>query len=315
MNRLLKSNRQYLIIFVPVVALYFIVFGTPFYFTFHVKLNSNEILKKTLKAVCDQNEVQENLIKKADLDYLSTEELRHLFYEFITKSSEGLCPNWVRLGGGFARNTCHDGHKYICFNQNLLSAIEKDKCLVYSFGIRDDWSFEKEIRDIGCKVLRFDPSVDYPSELDKGISFEKLGVGIWKRDGNPEFKNRMKTLKTILADHQHLSSNISYLKIDIEGAELEGLLEWQNSGALAHVQQIGIEYHMEAEWMSQSKHDQYKTILKALQKLYVETNFRLVHYDFNLCWARHVDWVTKANGYPAFSEIVLMRTNKNGLCA
>ena len=183
----------------PVVVLYFIVFGTPFYFTVHVKLNSNEILKKTVKAVCEQNEVQENLIKKADLDYLSTEELRHLFYEFITKSSEGLCPNWVRLGG--------------------------------------------------------------------------------------------------------------------EGAELEGLLEWQNSGALTHVQQIGIEYHMEAEWMSQSKHDQYKTILKALQKLYVETNFRLVHYDFNLCWARHVDWVTKANGYPAFSEIVLMRTNKNGLCA
>jgi len=254
------------------------------------------------------------LIKKADLDSLSTEKLRHLFYEFITKSSRGLCPNWIRLGGGFARNGCHDGQKYVCFDDAFTYAIEKNKCLVYSFGIRDDWSFEKEIRDLGCKVLTFDPSVDLPSELDKDISFEKLGLGIWKRDGNPEFKNKMKNLKTILEDHQHLSANISYMKIDIEGAELEGLLEWQNSGALSHVHALGIEYHMEAPWMSESKHAQYKSMLKALQKLYVETNFRLVHYEFNLCYMKHVEWVEKVNGYPAFSEIVLMRTNRNELC-
>ena len=314
MNRLFKSNSQYYLFLVPVLILYFTVFRNPSQSTSGDKLKSDESLKKAMRAVCKQNKVQENLIKKVDLDSLSTEKLRNLYYEFITKASQGLCPNWIRLGGGFARNGCHDGQKYVCLPP-LLKDIERKSCLVYSFGIRDDWSFEKEIRDLGCKVLTFDPSVDYPSELDKDISFEKLGLGNWKRDGNPELKKRMKNLKTILEDHKHLSANISYMKIDIEGAELEGLLEWQNSGALSHVHAIGMEYHLEASWMSESKHAQYKSMLKALQKLYVETNFRLVHYEFNLCYMRHVDWVAKVHGYPAFSEIVIMRTNENDLCA
>ena len=84
MNRLSKPNSQYLILCVPAVVLYFIVFGIPFYSTYVVKLKSSESFEKTMKAVCKQNEVQENLIKKAGLEKLSTEKLRHLFYEFIT---------------------------------------------------------------------------------------------------------------------------------------------------------------------------------------------------------------------------------------
>ena len=285
-----------------------------FYLSTNPSLKSSEVFKKAMQTVCKDNQEQEYLITKVDLESLSTAQLRDLFYKFITKPSDGVCPNKQRIGGRFENIKCYDGHRYVCLNQNLLSDIEKNKCLVYSFGIKDDWTFEQGLRDIGCKVLAFDPSVDLPRELDTNIFFEKIGLGNWVRTTHT-YRNTQ-TLSSIIRNHGHTHTNISYLKLDIEGSELDGLLEWFESGALSNVQQIAIEYHMEAEWIKSTPQWQYKTFLKGLQKIYVEDNFRLISYDFNLCWlsSYNQNIYQKYHGYPAYSEIVLMRPSEDSFC-
>ena len=45
-----------------------------------------------------------------------------------------------------------DGLKYICMDK-LYADIKAGKCLSYSFGIGDNWSFEESMIALGCKVV------------------------------------------------------------------------------------------------------------------------------------------------------------------
>ena len=57
-------------------------------------------------------------------------------------------------------------------------------CLIYSFGVDEDWTFEDIMGDLGCKVYAFDPSVEYPRQRSKNIFFEKMGVAAKADKGN-----------------------------------------------------------------------------------------------------------------------------------
>ena len=47
-----------------------------------------------------------------------------------------------------------DGEKYICLD-TLMQDVAYGACLVYSFGIANDWSFEESMGSLGCMVIRF----------------------------------------------------------------------------------------------------------------------------------------------------------------
>ena len=65
---------------------------------------------------------------------------------FITVSV--LNSNFVVLGGS------SDGEKFICLDY-LKQDIANKQCLVYSFGIGDDWTFEESMVELGCVVNLF----------------------------------------------------------------------------------------------------------------------------------------------------------------
>ena len=44
-----------------------------------------------------------------------------------------------------------EGDKLLCLD-NLFHDIIDGNCLVYSFGIAEDWTFEISMADMGCKV-------------------------------------------------------------------------------------------------------------------------------------------------------------------
>ena len=44
-----------------------------------------------------------------------------------------------------------DGSKCICMDKLYLD-IKNRECLVYSFGLSDDWTFEELMADLGCRV-------------------------------------------------------------------------------------------------------------------------------------------------------------------
>ena len=39
-------------------------------------------------------------------------------------------------------------------------ASDVKNCLIYSFGINNEWSFDKMFESFGCQVYAFDPSMD-----------------------------------------------------------------------------------------------------------------------------------------------------------
>ena len=60
----------------------------------------------------------------------------------------------------------------------IMADIRDGKCLIYSFGIGKDWSFEDAMASLGCQVRAFDPTVG-PRPVDQqhpNIKFEMLGL-------------------------------------------------------------------------------------------------------------------------------------------
>jgi hypothetical protein len=50
-------------------------------------------------------------------------------------------------------------------DDHFLEKAKKGHCLVYSFGLSDDWSFEEAMAALGCRVRAFDPTVKEPESL------------------------------------------------------------------------------------------------------------------------------------------------------
>ena len=71
----------------------------------------------------------------------------------LSRSVENTC----RLSKVFGDHTWNlhlastDGLKYVCMDK-LYADIIADKCLVYSFGLADNWSFEESMTALGCRV-------------------------------------------------------------------------------------------------------------------------------------------------------------------
>ena len=143
-----------------------------------------------------------------------------------------------------------DGDKFVCMDRMRLD----QPCLIYSFGIANDWTFEDFMDFRGCEIHAHDPTVDFPSDRGNNIRFEKLGLGVEKGP-------TMDTLANILLDNGHTDTVVEYLKvwnisffnilfsyyfakIDIEAWELGGLPNWLESGALRNVNQLALELHL-----------------------------------------------------------------------
>ena len=90
--------------------------------------------------------------------------------------------------------------------------------------------------NIGCEVHAYDPTVDL-STRKIPFHFHKVGV-------SHKSNQRDKTLGELLKENGHLNRHITMVKMDVEGAEREGLDAWLEEGALDNVHQVALEYHL-----------------------------------------------------------------------
>lgn len=105
--------------------------------------------------------------------------------------------------------------KWVCNPHRIseLMRIQNKKCVVFSIGSNNDFSFEmgirKELPD--CEIHTFDHTVT-PTAVPEGVQFHKWGLST-KDSGN------MKTLSTIMKT-LNLGPNhsLEILKVDVEGA-------------------------------------------------------------------------------------------------
>ena len=202
--------------------------------------------------------------------------------------------------GGHAHVDGVDGQKAVCMDPSVRPERESE-CLVYSFGISNDWTFDEAMEQMGCRIYAFDPSMNANSHNHSNkIHFFNLGLGDrderWNKDPNMNWT--MKSLDSIYYNLlKHEGRIIDYLKIDIEHSEWIVLPQVLASGMMDRVRQLGLEVHL-------PKEDGMEEFRKRINVLKSLEDYGLVRFDskynpWSFDWNVVVDW----EGYNAY-EIV-----------
>lgn len=119
------------------------------------------------------------------------------------------CPDVERVGH------IGDGGKWLCALTSLTSMSRP--CLVYSYGISTDASFEYTLASAGCVIHAFDPSVgDVPAvHKSSRITFHKQGLA-----NHTGYSSSLMIVEHLIDTMTRLNhSYIDILKVDVEGAE------------------------------------------------------------------------------------------------
>jgi hypothetical protein len=124
------------------------------------------------------------------------------------------CPFERRVGN------IGDGGKWVCDMQRYELMPAEQPCVVYSFGVRDDSSFEAEMHErTHCDIFAFDMTVDGVAGVAASlprVTFWKMGLG-----AKPGEKNGLPvtSLTEIMKKYGH--TFIDVLKIDVEYSEVD----------------------------------------------------------------------------------------------
>ncbi|KAK4014891.1 methyltransferase-like protein 24 [Daphnia magna] len=157
-----------------------------------------------------------------------------------------------------------DGRKSVCLDPQV--GLEPENCLVYSFGVNHEWTFDEEMARYGCQVYAFDPMAGLSyNRSDKihvynyGLSFKtEISVQNWTV---MPLKKLYKMLEPV-----HGRIPISYLKYDLEDGNLRVVPDIVQTGMLANIRQLALEVHIEPEGTIEDFRDMVE-VLQAMEEL------------------------------------------------
>lgn len=153
-----------------------------------------------------------------------------------------------------------DGQYAVCLDPPSV-APRPNNCLVYSFGINNEWSFDDAMAAYGCQVYSFDPSMKQ-ADFDRSpkIHFYKLALEDFDQ-GNEDRK--LSTIYEMLKP-RHGDVVIDYLKIDIEHDEWFVIPQIIQSGMLSKVRQLVMEIHLDTH---EKRLDSYRRFVATVKSL------------------------------------------------
>ena len=149
---------------------------------------------------------------------------------------------------------------------------------------------------LGCTVRAFDPNVEQPKKTKeyKNLSFNAIGLS----DKAGKLKNKaadgtirhmpVMTLKETMKLHGDEEKEITYLKVDIEGAEFYALPQMIKSNIFSKIKQMGIEMHTGSRNLINAKKvlKHLNLTLKNFHELQEVYGFRLIAYNANGCMGK-----------------------------
>ena len=166
-------------------------------------------------------------------------------FEYFEWSNRSSCRLAHDFGGQILNNPSGiDGQKAMCIQPGHLSP-PAGKCLVYSFGINNDWTFDEAMERYGCQVYSFDPSMKV-GDHDHTPAVHFFQMGLSNRDAIGDNGWRLRSLSSIyeMLKSKHGDVVIDYLKMDIEGAEWAIIPQIIKSGMMDKVRQLAFEIHL-----------------------------------------------------------------------
>jgi len=257
-------------------------------------INIEERLDFFLKNLKTEEMKNVESIKNLPVSSMSNKKARDLFFRTIAMPLQSPCRIMKRIGGHWhigniqaGQHQQVDGDKFVCMD----SILRKENCIIYSFGLAADWTFEDMMDRMGCRIFAYDHTINAPPTRGNHIKYFKTGLGYGKD---------LKPLSQLISENNHDRVEIDYLKIDIEEYEFSkgGFSDWLSSGALRNVNQIAIELHVDHHEENQS---QYIELLKHLQDLY-KLGFTVISHEPNMVKGPGPD------GIYNFVEVVFMKS-------
>ena len=253
-------------------------------------------------------------------------ELKKRFHKILNQPMQNVCQITKSIGGKWL-DKCGflDGEKHVCMDM-LFDSLENGTCLVYSFGLGDNWDFEIFMANlgkycflksfnwhltfsfsVGCIVHAFDPS-DHTSRPKQSLipNLHFHNVGIWFVNGKDQAWT-LKTLATVLEENDHSLNEITYLKMDVESSELLCFEDWFKSGIFTKVQQFGIEFHLDPLIIKQNFNHWYKTLIRYLQTLSTDYGLQVVSASPNTCVGKSYD--VQKTDY-AYIDVLMVKSKK-----
>lgn len=131
----------------------------------------------------------------------------------------------------------YDGQRAVCLDRKMMP--DPRKCLVLSFGMSQNWTFDKDMVEFGCDVHSFDSNVVKNETRWGYLHFYRLALGSVNKDG---FKKDVpvRTLKTIYESLESNYSVIDYLKVD----SIQVLPDIIASGVMDSVRQLSVKVNL-----------------------------------------------------------------------
>lgn len=211
--------------------------------------------------------------------------------DYLEWTNSSSCDQRNDFGGAVVYTVGVTGQKAVCLDGHVkpeesgetwpVRKTKKSKeCLVYSFGINNEWSFDEAMEAYGCQVYSFDPSMNVTSHNHSSkIHFYDLGLSDRDETWNNVTQNKglwnMRSLDSIYRKLlRHEGRIIDYLKIDIENTEWIVLPQILNSGMMDRVRQLGVEIHFIPE--EESRLEDIRQRIKIIKSL---EDYGLVRFE------------------------------------
>ncbi|BFZ02541.1 hypothetical protein BsWGS_05579 [Bradybaena similaris] len=170
--------------------------------------------------------------------------------------------------------SCQDlrlmGNYYICFDK---PHGPKPPCLVYSFGIGNDFTFDDAMAEAGCQVFSFDPSMGVSDhQRSERVRFLSIGLSSFDSDHFVPLLDsytmgadrtwRIRSLASLKKMLGHENKTLDVLKLDIETYEWTILKHLIKDGSLSYVKQLPMEWHIfPNDPMRTEFHSMYETYM------------------------------------------------------
>lgn len=181
-----------------------------------------------------------------------------------------------------------DGQKSVCLDPTV--APRTPGCIVYSFGINNEWSFDEAMEKYGCQVFAFDPSMQQ-EDHDHTSNIHFFNLALDSQDSAK--KNRsLSTIYNKDLSGRHGRRLIDYLKIDVEFAEWHILPQVLQSGMLNKVRQLAVEFHFSPKDTIDVLRDKV-AVLRSLENYgLVRFNSRYNPWFYGPCFCQEDEFVS-----------------------
>ena len=239
-----------------------------------------QLLLSIKMSACNQVRNKENCCSSSywdallDSEFLTGKQLM----KYLMWTNGTSCQLSHDFGGKMLQNPSGiDGQMAVCIDPQV--APIPNECLIYSFGINNDWSFEEQMELYGCDVYAFDSTMKMKRH-DHSRKIHFYDWGLSDRDEISSSDNlTYHSLSTIQEYLGHQNKTIDYLKIDTEGSEWRILRHMLETGILTNkVRQLGMESHLDGR----KSIDEFRLSAKLLRSL---EKMDMVRFD-----SKHNPW-------------------------